>query len=751
MIKRSLKISLLFLFFVFGMNAVNAQDRLALMIGIDNYFPENAGLTQSDRGLKLKKITNLDGCVNDVLAVKEVLTTRFGFPDKNIKLVLDQEASRKGILDAFENLISTAKKGDVVVIYYAGHGSQVQNSLSSEADKRDETMVPADAYKFAMHIRDKELAVLFQRLVDKGVILTVIYDSCHSGSIARGAITDNPPKSRFTDPDTLDARDAVVPPQPEKHGALILSAAQDDEVAMEQRDENGMPHGAFTYAFLQTMKTVPINSSAADIFSSIRAILKYNGKKQEPVIAGDDKRLSNTLFGIDKGAISGKTLIAVINNEGAEQITLQGGFAAGLSVSNTVFHVMENKDTVRLQITEMQGVNKCIAKIVKGKAEEVKAGDLYEIESWSGGNASLRMYVPKSNLTYEDVMKTAKNLSLLSNNKSLYWITDPVSTPPTHTVFYNGKEWILRTPDGKTTSLGAQPTDKSVLPGLSLNCKLFVSIPPYSKLRDELSEVFARNNAVEMTDVQADGQYYLTGRIEKGQLEYAFILPTLAGMEDVGNPMPPCTDFIRINPMDASHAIYVDTLTQYALKLAKLKTWLTLAGPEDDGSYPFYLALRNSATKQLVTKGEVYKKEVFGLAICANKDNLSYWNGMKRYIYVIAIDSKGQTLLCYPRSSVENKFPQKDEEGNVLTESVLGPDDLITIEEPLGIDTYILLSTDEPLPNPQALESSGVKTRSVSNSGLASLMNIGVATRGSIQTPATWSISRITVVCKEKK
>ncbi len=83
-------------------------------------------------------------------------------------------------------LLDEPARGDTVVFYYAGHGSQRFNSLTDKPFHLDETIVPSDASGGAFDIRDKEVARLFNQVVDKGIQLTAIFDSCHSGSIARG-------------------------------------------------------------------------------------------------------------------------------------------------------------------------------------------------------------------------------------------------------------------------------------------------------------------------------------------------------------------------------------------------------------------------------------------------------------------------------------------------------------------------------------------------------------------------------------
>ncbi len=67
-----------------------------------------------------------------------------------------------------------------------------------------------------------------------------------------------------------------------------------------------------------------------------------------------------------------------------------------------------------------------------------------------------------------------------------------------------------------------------------------------------------------------------------------------------------------------------------------------------------------------------------------------------RHYYVLRIDGEGRSALVYPRSgSVENRFPL-----NAPTpELVLGSVEIVRRE------TFFLLSTDEPLPNPWVLES----------------------------------------------
>ena len=87
-------------------------------------------------------------------------------------------------------LVEQPQKGDTVVLYVAGHGSLRVNSksnkqtfdLGGKPTPLDNTIVPADAYLGTEDIRDREMARIFNKALDKGIHLTAIFDTCHSGA-----------------------------------------------------------------------------------------------------------------------------------------------------------------------------------------------------------------------------------------------------------------------------------------------------------------------------------------------------------------------------------------------------------------------------------------------------------------------------------------------------------------------------------------------------------------------------------------
>jgi hypothetical protein len=132
-------------------------------------------------------VANLKGAINDVKAMKALLTSsKFGFSkdEPYIRLLVQDEATHDRILtDMQKYLVDLPSKGDIVVFYYSGHGSLRVNSLSKKGlnqsgNPLDNTIVPVDANTGVFDVRDREIARIFNAALDKGIILTAIFDSC---------------------------------------------------------------------------------------------------------------------------------------------------------------------------------------------------------------------------------------------------------------------------------------------------------------------------------------------------------------------------------------------------------------------------------------------------------------------------------------------------------------------------------------------------------------------------------------------
>lgn len=716
-----------------------AGERRAIVIGIDKYNPQNE--------MNARWI-NLDGCVNDANSFRDLLVARYGFKFSSVDTLFNAQATRVSILDHFKQLLDQSRQGDYVVIYYAGHGSQVKNSLSKEADKMDESMVPGDSWKEAADIRDKELAAEFNKFINKGIVLTVIFDCCHSGSIGRGS-SSNPPKFRYCTPIETDIKDPTEVTPPETRGMLIISAAQDIEFAAEQTDDQGRPHGAFTIALLQAMSTLSTKAPAMEIFENLRAILKFNGKVQEPVIAGTPERKKQTLFGIDKALLSNKTLVSVINvNDTA--VELQGGITVGIFENSELKGKDKSGNTLQLKVTSISGLNRCLAKVTTGNIKTIKPGDLFEVSNWVLPSMStLKIFLPKSDFSETQLTEAAQKFYSLGKSGKISLVNDPLLKAPAHTIYYLEGHWYLGQPSGKPIDLGSNPSVKNIQQLLPETASLLINLPLTKTFYDSLIRKYNENSVVECVKNPGDAQYILSGRLQNGNIQYALVMPYLTGTDDTKiSTMPLRTDYFTLQK---DLMLIVDSLEDYSLRLAKVRAWLTISSPADDGGFPFRLGIRKMRSKDFMIKGFLKKNDTIDLCLWVDPENLGNWDRHSRYIYVFTIDSKGKMSLFFPNKestgSTENKLPIIYDDRLVIPQKLIRA----KIDDPLGVDAYVMVCTDEPIPNPGVFNQPGVITRGERSVGVKGkdpysvLLNIGAKTRGPIVTPTSWNIQRFTI------
>ena len=316
--------------------------RLAVVVGIDRYLGSGSVADRDGQrggsGAEKARWRNLSGSVNDARALSEMLVARYGFAQKDILLLTDQQATRQAILAAIEHhLEKPARRGDVLLFYFAGHGSQAPSQYPDELDRRDETLVPADSIQGADDIRDKELRERFSRILRRGARLTVIVDSCHSGSIARGPGLPTGEQPRSLEPDRRQVAAEGGPPLPtEDLGALVLTASQDFDSAWEVDDENGLPHGAFSLALLRAMRDAPDAKDAepaADTFKRLEARLQEVKPGQVPFISGGPEARARPLLDYGTVRATRHVVVAVRETRADGTVILQGGWANGLTLA----------------------------------------------------------------------------------------------------------------------------------------------------------------------------------------------------------------------------------------------------------------------------------------------------------------------------------------------------------------------------------------------------------------------------------
>jgi hypothetical protein len=196
---------------------------------------------------------------------------------------------------------------------------------------------------------------------------------------------------------------------------------------------------------------------------------------------------------------------------------------------------------------------------------------------------------------------------------------------------------------------------------------------------------------------------------------------------------------LRTDWITARSGTTAEQLREAVLRLRTIHDWQLLESPPA-GRFPYHLDLRRTGDDALPRQNVVTGGERYGLVLRAGSAFLPA-HLAPRYLYVFLLDSFGRSVLLYPRSgSVENHFPLNDP-----PPPEIALDSEFEVTPPYGIDTYILLSTDEPLPNPWILDSEGVRSRDPK--ALTPLERLlretATGTRGAtLVLPSAWSIDR---------
>ena len=692
-----------------------AAGRRALLVGIDDYTASHLTTRSRLPPAPGRDWPNLRGAASDVHALAEMLVLLYGFDRRDIVELTDQNATREAILRAVEQqLVQPAAKDDSLFFYFAGHGSQVWNSRSTEPDKLDESIVPADSRLGAPDIRDKELRSLFNRILDRGARLTILLDSCHSGSGARGLPSGAQP--RGVKADLRDVADGIDRgPFPEKRGALVLTATSDADPAWETRDEEGRFHGAFSWAWMRALRDSSPGESAEATFARAEARLRAETPYQEPVISGNATERINPFLGVRSDHHDGRMVVAVEEVRSDDTVVLRGGWANGLTVGTELRVISEVRTTAKIIVTAIYGVAHSEGRVESGHVRplSVQSGALMEIVGWAAPpGRPLRVWTPRSATDANAVAAVARLLLDAANRRGLRWITDPTEVTPANLLRRRGAEWELLARE-RIERIGSDAAAISAIGRLPHGSSLFVQFPAPAAVVDALG--IGPGSAAEAIDPVGqpdEADYILTGRFAGKQLSYAWVRPLVKQSDRRKTGMPVSTAWIPADARASSLRDCSAELRDAVLRIRRIHAWNLLESPPDF-RLAYQLALRREdgalvARKDAPLIGNERYRAVIRTPAPAPK------HIPQRYFYFFVIDSHGRSTLLFPdKGSIENRFPLPPAPGQTAPyppiEIPLG--DVFEVTEPYGVDTYFLLSADEPLPNPWILEWDGVGAR----------------------------------------
>jgi len=722
--------------------------RRAVLVGINDYTASRLTARPRPPAPPPRDWPNLAGTVNDVEALKEMLVLLYDFEERDIVTLTDQAATRSAILKTLEqHLAKPAAKDDVLLFYFAGHGSQVRNSFSDEPDKLDESLVPADSRLGVLDIRDKELRPLFNRILDRGARLNVIFDNCHSGSGARGLATGARP--RGVKADLRDVADRTpYGPRPEDRGALVLSATQDSDAAWETRDDDKKMHGAFSWAWIRAMRDSSAGESASETFARAAARLRAERPYQEPVLAGNPDATFSPFLGIRKDRRGERTVIAVEKVRADGTVMLQGGWANGLAVGSELRVWSDAAVTVRVTITALLGLGRSEGRLPTGwpMPQAIRSGALMEVVGWvAPAGRPLRVWMPRVSDDSAAIVALARKLSAEAVRRGIRWIRDPIDITPSYLLRRGTRDWELLGPAGDVEYLGPDASDAIAGIAKIPAATLFVQFPAPAKLIDGIDVgPGSDREGIDPTDRADDADYILVGRYSNSRLAYAWVRPAMRGSDRRKTGLPLNSAWKTEDHRDDTLRDTVAELREDVLRLRKIQSWHLLESPVE-ARFAYRLDLRRERDGQWAKEGAVIGDEKYALFLRAPKPPTRL---QPRFIYVFTIDSHGRSFLLFGTSSVENRFPLPLTPGQTYPSAdiSLGPTATFDIAPPYGVDTYFLLTSDEPLPNPRVLEWEGIRAGAPAPQTALEELLLLTATGSRARrpaTPSTWSIERV--------
>ncbi len=241
---------------------------------------------------------------NDARMVVKMLR-QVGYTD--VTSLINSQATKAAIVDAFTQLAGRCQPGDKVYIHYSGHGQWVTDLDGDEAlrwtglhAQYDESWVPYDACmtycaadRGERHLIDDEVAQLLHgvrsRIGSKGEIVVVI-DACHSGDStgaeAIGDDTEEPEIVRGVDVKFTIPLPAVAPEGAKQRpdAWLTITACRPYELATEI---GRLKLGKLTYAIC-TLGLGVTRSSNSEIEKELQKFIRpYQGRlPQTPMVTG---------------------------------------------------------------------------------------------------------------------------------------------------------------------------------------------------------------------------------------------------------------------------------------------------------------------------------------------------------------------------------------------------------------------------------------------------------------------------------
>lgn len=453
-----------------------ANSIYALLVGIDEYA-EKSG------------VPSLKGCKNDIQAIETYLRNQVAgdWELAEPKTLVDEQATRQGIIDGFQEYLCQAGSEDIALFYYSGHGGQErapEEFWHLEPDRLDETLVCYDSRTSGSHdLADKEIRYLLAQVAKKNPRIIVILDSCHSGSGTRNiseGVRLAPEDTRDRSLDTfifaedekfvksLVAKSGSNETKTKKIGLdlpegrhILLAACRDYQIAKEDRGDDGQVRGIFSYFLLRTLQGSNGRLSYDNIVRSVSASVNGKVKDQTPQLeATNPEDLKESFLG---GAIPERPFSYILSYSNHDKgWNIDGGVIHGIpkpSFPNSdettylaIFPVGSSSERLKQPpIGTAKATNvlteKSEVKIIYSEEQQERCdeGENYWTFVTSSPIERLKVYIKGQSNDKKDVHLAKKALEEANIQKSIYvTIVEDTKKADYNLLVHSGQYWVVQ-------------------------------------------------------------------------------------------------------------------------------------------------------------------------------------------------------------------------------------------------------------------------------------------------------------------
>lgn len=233
----------------------------------------------------------LNGCINDIVNIRNMLTDAYNYPMHNIVMLRD-DSTNPALLPTYANIMSALMElvvksttSSQIWFHYSGHGIQYADPSANIIEKGlGDCIVPCD-YMTAGFITQETLYKIISE-VKCATIITI--DACHSGSIC-----DLEWSFLFVDADKYTRTQCKPGVDLSNTNIYMISACRDAETSADAFDsEAQIPMGAFTDALITCLRSSGHNIPLIMLYKEICIYLQEAGFLQVPVLSSSSKDLT---------------------------------------------------------------------------------------------------------------------------------------------------------------------------------------------------------------------------------------------------------------------------------------------------------------------------------------------------------------------------------------------------------------------------------------------------------------------------